>query len=154
MSTSKKSLTTVVVRAAKPGAKAYKITDEKGMYLWVTPAGGKSWRLKYRYKRKEKLITLGKYPELSLKAAREARDNTRILISQGIDPMAERKKQKDTTGDSFKSVAEEWRLGRSHNTPFLLSLCDDVAVTSAGEMDAPQESKVHTSRLYREVTCG
>lgn len=114
MSTSKKSLTTVAVRAAKPSTKAYKITDEKGMYLWVTPAGGKSWRLKYRYKRKEKLITLGKYPELSLKAAREARDSTRILISQGIDPMAERKKRRDTTGDSFKSVAEEWRLGRSH----------------------------------------
>ena len=52
-------------------------------------------------------MALGKYPEVSLKAAREARDAAQVLISQGVDPMAERKKRKELTGDSFKSVAEE-----------------------------------------------
>ena len=109
---SKKPLTKIAVQSAKPGVKAYKISDEKGMFLLVTPSGGKLWRHKYRYQKKEKLMALGRYPEVSLKAAREARDAARVLISQGVDPMAERKKRKELTGDSFKSVAEEWRLGR------------------------------------------
>lgn len=109
---SKKPLTKIAVQSAKPGVKDYKIYDEKGMFLKVTPSGGKLWRLKYRYHGKEKSMALGKYPEVSLKAAREARDAARVLISQGVDPMAERKKLKGRTGDSFKSVAEEWRLAR------------------------------------------
>lgn len=108
----KKPLTKIAVQSAKPGVQAYKISDEKGMFLLVTPSGGKLWRYKYRYQKKEKLMALGRYPEVSLKAAREARDAARVLISQGVDPMAERKKRKELTGDSFKSVAEEWRLGR------------------------------------------
>ena len=108
----KKPLTQMAVQSAKPGVKDYKIYDEKGMFLLITPSGGKLWRLKYRYQKKEKSMPLGKYPEVSLKAAREARDAARVLISQGVDPMAERKKRKERTGDSFKLVAEEWRLGK------------------------------------------
>ena len=104
---SKKPLTKIAVQSAKPGVKDYKIYDEKGMFLKVTPSGGKLWRLKYRYHGKEKSMALGKYPEVSLKVAREARDAARVLISRGVDPMAERKKLKGRTGDSFKSVAEE-----------------------------------------------
>ena len=72
-------LTDTAVRNAKPGTKPAKLFDERGLFLIVTPAGGKWWRLKYRFDNKEKLLSLGVYPDVSLKAARIRRDELRTL---------------------------------------------------------------------------
>ena len=64
------SLSNTAIMNAKPGAKPNKLADEKGIFLLIPPAGGKWWRLKYRFGGKEKLLSLGTYPEVSLKDAR------------------------------------------------------------------------------------
>ena len=64
------SLTDTAVKNAKPKEKNYKLADEKGMFLFITQAGGKLWRLKYRFGGKQKLLALGRYPEITLKDAR------------------------------------------------------------------------------------
>jgi hypothetical protein len=83
-----------VIRQAKPAVKARKLFDGRGLYLIVTSAGGKWWRLKYRFAGKEKLMSLGVYPEVGLKEARERREAARKALAAGIDPGAERKAAK------------------------------------------------------------
>jgi len=105
-------LTDVALRKLKPGAKTVRYSDEKGLYLQVAPSGGMWWRLKFRFKRKEKVLALGVYPEVSLKEAREKRDEARTMLRNGIDPTANRKAQKAAEGktgkDEFEVVAREW----------------------------------------------
>ncbi|GAD22636.1 integrase arm-type DNA-binding domain-containing protein [Acidovorax sp. MR-S7] len=117
-------LTDTAIRRALPGPKTQKLTDGQGMYLEVAPSGGKWWRLKYRIAGVEKRLSLGTYPETSLKAAREKRDAARALIVQGIDPSDARKASKaqaqvteadaarEAAGlppqDSFEQIAREW----------------------------------------------
>lgn len=105
-------LTDTAVRNAKPGAKPAKLFDERGLFLIVSPAGGKWWRLKYRFDNKEKLLSLGIYPDVGLKEARDRRDDARKLLAAGIDPGAHRKARKsartDRAANSFEVVAREW----------------------------------------------
>lgn len=105
-------LTDVVLRKLKPGAKTVRYSDEKGLYLQVAPSGGMWWRLKFRFEGKEKVLALGVYPEVSLKEAREKRDEARTMLRNGIDPTANRKAQKAAEGkagkDEFEVVAREW----------------------------------------------
>ena len=85
------SLTDPAIRNAKPGVtpagkstdKPYKLGDAGGLYLEVAPTGGKWWRLKYRYDGKEKRLSLGVYPDVSLKDARQRRDDARKLLADG-----------------------------------------------------------------------
>jgi integrase len=106
------ALTDVSIRTTKPGAKPAKLFDERGLFLLVTPAGGRWWRLKYRFEGKEKLLALGTYPDVSLKEARERRDAARKLLADGIDPGLNRKAHKAArvmaTANSFELVAREW----------------------------------------------
>jgi len=106
------SLTDTATRNAKPGTTARKLADEKGLFLLVTPAGGKWWRFKYRFDGKEKLLSLGVYPDVSLKDARDRRDEARRLLADGIDPGMNRKAQKaariERGANSFEVVAREW----------------------------------------------
>ena len=96
------------VRAAKPREKAYKLYDERGLFLFVTPTGGRLWRLKYRVRDREKLISLGAYPDVGLKRAREKRDEARKLLADGVDPSAERQERRTALLETFEGVAEEW----------------------------------------------
>ena len=97
------------VRTVKPGGRNIKLFDGQGMYLLATPTGGRGWRLKYRIGGKEKLISLGTYPEVGLKEARERRDTARKQIANGKDPSVERKLAKArAVGGSFEQVAREW----------------------------------------------
>ncbi len=113
------SLTDVKVRTTKSQEKAFKLSDEKGLFLFVTPNGGKYWRLKYRYQSKEKLLALGVYPDVSLAVAREKRDDARKLLASDIDPGEHRKVMKTATADraanSFELVAREWFTKHSSN---------------------------------------
>ena len=110
-------LTNTTIRNAKPGEKTCKLYDERGLYLEVSPNGGKWWRLKYRYNGKEKRLSLGVYPDVSLKMARERRDESRKLLADGIDPSENRKAQKIANGggNGFEVVAREWFAKYSTN---------------------------------------
>lgn len=105
-------LTDTAVRNAKASSKAYKVFDERGLFLIITPAGGKWWRLKYRFGGKEKMLSLGVYPDVSLKDAREKRDAARRLLANEIDPGENRKVQKaakvERSANSFEVIAREW----------------------------------------------
>lgn len=105
-------ITDTAVRNAKPTDKTRKLFDGGGLYLEVAPRGGKWWRLKYRHGGKEKRISLGIYPDVSLKEARERRDAARKLLANGIDPSEYRKEnkaeQKNITANSFEAIAREW----------------------------------------------
>ena len=100
------------IKSAKPKDKDYKLSDEKGLYLLVTKSGGKLFRLKYRINGKEKKLAIGPYPDVSLKKARDARDQARIEISNGIDPAQAKKEEKAAKllviANSFELIAEEW----------------------------------------------
>ena len=105
-------LTDTGIRNAKASKKPVKLFDERGLYLEVAPAGGKWWRLKYRFDGKEKRLSLGVYPDVGLRDARDRRDTARKLLADGIDPSANRKAQKsiraDGVSNSFEVVAREW----------------------------------------------
>ena len=106
------SLSDTAIKNTKPCAKPIKLADEKGLFLLVTPTGGKWWRLKYRFGGKEKLLSLGTYPEVSLKDARQRRDDARKLLANDIDPSVNRKAVKATkterAANSFEVIAREW----------------------------------------------
>jgi hypothetical protein len=89
-------LTHTAKQNAKPGDKTARLFDGGGMYLEISPAGGKWWRLKYRYGGKEKRLSLGVYPDVSLKDARQRRDDARKLLADGVDPGENRKAVKAT----------------------------------------------------------
>ena len=105
-------LTQVRCKNAKPKSKSYRLFDEKGLYLEVTPKAQKWWRLKYRFDGKEKRISLGVFPETSLKEARDSRDDARQQLKRNIDPSSVRKAQKQirqyVNGNSFESISREW----------------------------------------------
>ena len=95
-----------------PKEKSYKKFDGGGLYLEVMPTGRKHWRLKYYFFGKEKRLSLGSYPTVTLKNAREKREDSKKLLEQGIDPSAERKQKMRVElykkSNSFESVAREW----------------------------------------------
>jgi hypothetical protein len=111
-------LTEIECRKAQPSSKARKVSAENGLYLEITPTGRKYWRLKYRYAGIEKRLALGVYPEISLKRAREMRDDARQKLRIGIDPSAEKKALKQqvflNAENTFEAIAREWHEKRKH----------------------------------------
>lgn len=105
-------LTAVDVKNAKPQDKPYRLADEKGLYLEVTPSGGRYWRLKYRIQGKEKRLALGVFPDISLAQARAGRDDARKQIALGVDPCEAKQEAKAakllSAASSFEAVAREW----------------------------------------------
>lgn len=110
-------LTDVQIKRLKPAAKPYKASDGGGLFVWVTPSGGRIWRWSYRYEGRAKLMAFGKYPEVSLAQARERHAEARKQLASGVDPMAERKAEKATEENTFQSVAahwtNHWQVGKS-----------------------------------------
>lgn len=112
-------LTDTAIRTAKAGEKPYKLADEKGLFLLVNPNGAKWWRLKFRVDGKEKLLSLGTYPETGLKKARADRDGARSMLAEGIDPSEHRKAAKAArealAANSFEIICREWLLNKRSN---------------------------------------
>jgi len=106
------SLTDVTVRTAKPRDKTYKLSDSGGLYVEITPSGGKRWRWKYRFGGREKLLSMGVYPDVLLATARARRDDARKLLASGVDPsvhrQAARSAQVVSSANSFEVIAREW----------------------------------------------
>ena len=105
-------LSATQVRNAKPAERRQKLFDGRGLYLEIPARGNKRWRLKYRFEGREKLISLGIYPDISLQQARERRDVAKKLLAQGVDPSAERQAQRaaaaDRSTNTFEALAREW----------------------------------------------
>lgn len=99
-------LTDPAIKTATARTKAYKLHDEKGLYLIVTPTGGRWWRVDYRHQGKRKTLSVGTYPTVTLKAARAARDKLRATLAEGTDPSQYRKTP--NTPDTFEAIAREW----------------------------------------------
>jgi len=128
-------LSDVKIRNAKPSGKQTKLFDMDGLYMLVTPQGGKYWRFKYRFDGKERLLALGTYPEISLADARERRDQARKQVAHGIDPGAARKAQKKVETEekeTFELIAREWHTkftpswSESHAALIIQALKKDV----------------------------
>lgn len=105
-------LSDIQVRNAKPGAKEFKLYDGGGLFLLVTPSGGKLWNLKYRFREKEKRLSIGIYPEISLADARQRREDAKKLLANAVDP-GEFKKilrttDKEIAVNTFETIAREW----------------------------------------------
>jgi hypothetical protein len=105
-------LTDIEVKIAKPRQKAYALSDGGGLYLWVTPSGGKLWRWSYVHDKREKLMSFGPYPLVTIKEAREAHKAARKLLNEGTDPMQERKAAREASkvpvGMTFDGLYKEW----------------------------------------------
>jgi len=105
-------LSKLLIDKTKPQAKSVRLSDGRGMYLEISPAGGKWWRFKYRFAGKERRISLGVYPDVPLAAAREKREEARRQVAAGIDPGEQRKAAKvaliESTENTFEAIAREW----------------------------------------------
>jgi integrase len=129
-------LSDTAIRNAKPAAKPQKLADGGGLYLLLNPNGSRWWRLKYRIGGKEKLLSLGTYPDTGLKDARDKRDAARKLLAAGVDPGEQRKAAKaageERAANSFEAVAREWHAKQSatwvelHASRIMLRLENDV----------------------------
>lgn len=172
------ALTDTAVRQSKADRKPYKRYDERGMYLLVTPSGGRLWRLKYRYGGKEKTLALGAYPDVSLKRARERRDDARRLLADGRDPAAQKKAEKAAQAAkeaTLETLGREWLAAqnwasnygekvegrlRRHIFPLLghrpiteITAPDLLValrrIEKAGNIETARRAKQHVSRIYR-----
>lgn len=105
-------LTDIAIRAAKPATKAVKLSDGGGLQLLITPAGGKLWRLAYRFDDRQKQLAFGAYPEVGLKIARDRRDRAKELLAAGVDPAVHAKldklKRQVGRANTFGAIAEEY----------------------------------------------
>jgi len=152
------ALTDLAVRNAKPCSKPRKLFDSRGLFLMVTPAGGRWWRFKYRFDGKEKLLSLGTYPDVSLKLARDRRDDARTLVAKGIDPAQARRASKEAgqAEDTFEFVAQEWfakfspQWAYSHSSKIIRRLERDIfpwiGSRTIGSIKAPELLK-----LFRRI---
>jgi len=105
-------LTDAQIRKAKAAEKPHKLTDGGGLYVYVTPAGGKLWRLRYRFNGKERTLSIGPYPSIGLGEARGAREAAKAALREGRDPSSERKRRRldgaREAEQTFESIAREW----------------------------------------------
>ncbi|SLK12183.1 tyrosine-type recombinase/integrase [Novosphingobium mathurense] len=106
------ALTVTAINAAKPRDKAYKLADSLGLYLLVAPSGGRLWRMNYRFLGRQKTLSFGNYPDVSLAKAREKRSEAREALADGRDPTEVRKEkireQRAKAEETFQAIADEW----------------------------------------------
>lgn len=129
-------LTDANARNAKPAAKPQKLTDGGGLYLHVTPAGARVWRLRYERSGKEQVMTIGRYPDISLADARSAREEAKTALRKGVDPVEARKEAEAAAdavaANTFEVLAREWhaqhasRWTKVHAEQVLDSLVDHI----------------------------
>lgn len=102
------ALTDTACRNAKPRDKAYKLSDAEGLHLLVQTNGSRLWRLAYRFDGKQRTMSLGPYPKITLGKAREIRHHSRMLLALGEDPSAARDAEVVDAARTFKAIAQEW----------------------------------------------
>jgi integrase len=107
-------LNDTLIRKTAPGPKPLKLSDGDGLFLVIQPNGGRWWRMRYFISGREKMLSVGTYPEVSLQDARRRRFQIRELVAKGIDPSDERKSEKDARATTFELLAREWWEKRKH----------------------------------------
>lgn len=132
-------LTDLVCRNAKPGPKVRKLSDGGGLQLWVQPGGSRQWRLAYKFDGKQKVLAIGPYPIVSLAEARDARDEAKRLLFEGVDPN-EKKKEAQNAPDTFREIAAEYvqkirREGRAERTLSKVNWLLGMANDTFGDLD-------------------
>lgn len=141
------ALSDTVIRTARPRDTAYKLSDGRGLSLLVNPNGSKWWRLRYRFYGREKMLSLGVYPDVPLKLARERCDDARKQIAAGQDPSVERHAEKAAREHTFEIVAREWlalqqkklSLSTYNKSRWMLEtfIFPDLGARPIGEITAP-----------------
>jgi integrase len=101
-------LTDTAIRNARARERPLKLFDGEGLYLLVNPSGTRGWRFKYYFNRREKLLSLGPYPEITLKVARDRRLEARRLVEMGTDPSVQRQEERAAQSDTFELLTREW----------------------------------------------
>lgn len=139
-------LTNAAAKAAGAQTRAYKLFDQGGLFLFVAPTGTKSWRLKYRWRSREKLLTLGRFPEIGVPRARILQAEAKAKLERGLDPGSAC--SRSDTSDTLECIARAWhakhrgRWSAVHAADVLASLERDVfaAVGNApiGEIGAAE----------------
>jgi len=113
------ALSDIAIRKTKPAEKPTKLTDGGGLYLLLNPNGSRWWRLDYRYGGKRKTLSMGVYPDVGLKDARNRRDEARKLLASDVDPGENRKATKaakvDRETNSFETITREWFARNSYS---------------------------------------
>jgi integrase len=155
-------LTDAKCRSAQPGVRLQKLTDGGGLQLWVQPKGGNLWRFAYRFGGKQKLLAFGVYPTVSLARARQLREDAKRLLSDGLDPAADKRRKAEALANAptFRAIAEEYvaklrREGRSAATiakiEWLLSFANaEFGDEPIRQIAAPSILKVLQSLEARE----
>ena len=109
-------LTDTHIRSLKPDSKPRKYFDGGGLFLYVPTSGSKLWRMAYRFDGKSKLLSFGEYPSVSLRDARERREDARRLLAKGVDPSEQKREEKkariSAERESFQNIAREWHETR------------------------------------------
>jgi integrase len=153
-------LSAVVVTNAKPREKPYKLTDDRGLFLLVTPKGHRYWRFKYRFDGKEKILAFGVYPDVSLADARERRDAARKIVAAGEDPAANKKRieaeKRARSQETFGIIADEWlermeKEGRSASTLSKLRWLTDFARPALGDRPIAEITAPELLEVLRKV---
>jgi len=148
------------IRNAKALNKPYKLTDDEGLYLLVTPQGSKHWRLRYRLAGKENVFAIGSYPVIGLKEAREEKTAAKKLIAKGINPAANRKLEKirktHEHANSFEAVAREWLTNQADSwTPRTLqqrkSILERDVYPEIGKLPIKQVLPNHVLTILKKV---
>ena len=153
-------LTDAKARTAKPAEKPYRLTDAGGLFLWVTPAGGKIWRLRYEFQGKEKLLALGPYPAVGLAEAREKREDAKALLRAGRDPSLERKLARAAgqvaAENTFEAVAKVWHAKQAPNwterhTGDVLESLKKYAFPTIGALPVAEIETPHVVNVLRGI---
>lgn len=145
------TLTDVAIRKALPGEKPYKLTDGRGLFLLVTVKGAKSWRFRYSFDGREKLLTFGLYPEVKLTEARDRRDDAREQLRRGIDPGAKAEGQA-----SLEAVARRWHSQKAptwsaHHAADVLKSLEAEAFPAIGDTPVDRVSIADVAKLLEKI---
>lgn len=152
-------LTDTMIRAAKPKAKPYKLPREHGLFVLVSPNGAKLWRFSYTIAGREKLLSFGRYPEVSLRLARRKREEARELLAQCTDPSAQRQaeqaRQQEASLNTFKALASQWLAMRADAlTPGTLNKARwmlEQVYSRIGDLPLADITPPHILRALRDI---
>jgi integrase len=154
------ALSDTAIRAAKPADRPYKLADSGGLFLQVTPNGSRLWRLKYRFEGHEKLLALGAYPAVTLAKARDRRDEAKVLLADGVDPLRHKREAKreaeKSASSTFRIIAEELveklrREGRAEITLAKKAWLLDFAYGAIGDRAITDISAADVLDILRRV---
>ncbi|RWP43524.1 MAG: DUF4102 domain-containing protein [Mesorhizobium sp.] len=141
-------LTDSACRAAKAETAAKKLSDGGGLYLYIPPSGSKAWRMNYRFGGKQKTLSFGTYPRVTLADARALRENAKRALADGVDPFAIKGKTATGAHDSFEAIAREWHAGQESSwvpahaervlSRFVRDVFPDLGERSVASIAAPE----------------